>query len=67
MMHGYGMMGGFGILHWLMFALVVAVIAYPLGIILKRLGHSPLWVVLAFVPILNIVGLWLVAFTGREG
>ncbi len=66
MMHGYEMMGGFGVLHWLMFALVVAAIAYPVGIILKRLGYSPLWAALAFVPIFNIVGLWLVALSGRE-
>ncbi len=31
MMHGYGMIGGFGLTHWLMFALLVAVVAYPAG------------------------------------
>ena len=66
MMHGYEMMGGFGVLHWLMFAVVVAAIAYPVGIILKRLGYSPLWAALAFVPILNIVGLWFVALGSQE-
>jgi hypothetical protein len=70
MTHGDGMMGswmygmgGFGLLHWLAFILFVAAVVYPIGVILKRLGHSPLWAVLAFVPIVNIIGLWIVAFS----
>jgi hypothetical protein len=68
MMHGYGMMGmgGWGFAHWLMFATFVAVVAYPLGLVLKRLGFSPLWAALAFVPIVNIVGLWVVALSGGK-
>lgn len=71
MMHGYeygmfGMgawMGGWGAGSWLMFALFVAAIAYPAGLILKRLGYSPLWAALIFVPVVNIIGLWVVALT----
>jgi hypothetical protein len=73
MTHGDGMMGfwmhgpgGFGLLHWLAFILFVAAIAYPIGVILKRLGHSPLWAALAFVPFVNIVGLWIVALRKPE-
>lgn len=67
MMYGYGMMGmgGWGIMHWLMFAAFVALIAYPVGSILKRLGYSPFWAILTFVPLLNIIGLWLVALNAR--
>lgn len=61
--HGYGwMMGGsWGTGHWLFFALMAAAIIYPIGLILKRLGFSPLWSILAFVPGINLVGLWVVA------
>lgn len=68
MMHGYGMMGmgGWGVTHWLFFAAFVGLIAYPVGLILKRLGYSPLWAALTFVPVLNVVGLWLVALGERS-
>ena len=62
-MMGYGMMYGYGPFHWLWFIVVVAVVLYPTGRILSRMGFSPLWSVLAFVPILNLVALWVVAFT----
>lgn len=35
-------MGGWGFAHWLMFAIFVEVVAYPLGLVLK---HVRLWVV----------------------
>ena len=64
----YDMMGfgGFGAMHWLMFALIVTVIAYPVGLILKKLGHSPLWAALTFIPLVNIVGLWVLAVSKRR-
>jgi hypothetical protein len=61
MMMGYGY--GYGPFHWLWFIVVVALVLYPTGRILNRMGFSPLWSVLAFVPILNLVALWIVAFT----
>jgi hypothetical protein len=65
MMYDYGYMGawmgGWSISHWLFFIVFVALVLYPLGLILKRLGYSPLWSVLAFVPLINLIGLWLVA------
>jgi hypothetical protein len=36
-------------------------ILYPSGRILSRLGFSPLWAAIIFVPFVNIVGLWMVA------
>jgi len=38
-------------------ALVVAKIVAIIRI-LRRLGFSPWWVLLAFVPIANVIGLW---------
>eukprot|EP01036_Dinobryon_divergens_P011584 gene11584-biopygen10319 len=62
---GYGwMMGaGWGASHWLIFVVMVAAILYPVGLILKRLGFSPLWSVLALVPGVNLVALWILALT----
>jgi hypothetical protein len=67
-MHDYGLMwmGGWGFAQWLMFAAFVTVIAYPVGLVLKRLGFSPLWAGLVFVPVVNIVGLWVVALSGDK-
>ncbi len=64
---GYGwiMGGSWGISHWLIFVLMAAAILYPVGLILKRLGYSPLWSIAVFVPVINIVGLWLVALDAR--
>ena len=55
-------MSGYGVGHWLIFAVMVAVALYPIGRILSRLGFSPFWSVLALVPLVNLIGLWLLAF-----
>jgi hypothetical protein len=66
--YGYGwMMGGnWGISHWLVFALMAAVIVYPVGLILRRLGFSPLWSMLVLVPGINLIGLWVVALAANS-
>ena len=53
----------YGPFHWLVFAAVVAVIAYPIGRVLRRIGFSPLWAVLVFVPMVNVLGLWIFALS----
>lgn len=62
---GYGWMMGasWGISHWLMFAVMAAAVLYPVGLILKRLGFSPFWSVLALVPGVNLIALWILALT----
>jgi hypothetical protein len=40
----------------------VVVLLYPIGRILARMGLSPIWSVVAVFPILNLFGLWLLAF-----
>jgi hypothetical protein len=59
--YGWGMMG-FGAGHWLTFAVLVAVVIFPVGRILDRAGFSPLWSVLAFIPVVNLIALWLFAY-----
>lgn len=72
MMQGYGWysktmwMGGWGITHWVMMVALLALIIYPVGLILRRLGYSPLWAGLVFVPVVNLIGLWIVALDVRR-
>ena len=65
MMYGYGWSDTmvFGPFHWVFFIAVVAVVLYPVGRILRRIGFSPLWSVLVFVPLINLVALWVLATT----
>ena len=64
-MYGWAMNGTWGLTHLLVFAVMVAVILYPIGLILKKLGYSPFWAALVCLPIVNIIGLWVVAI-GRK-
>ncbi len=61
MTNGMMMFGGWGFSHWLFFILMVAAILYPVGLILQKLGYSPFWSVIALVPVVNLLGLWIVA------
>ncbi|MNE03566.1 hypothetical protein [uncultured Brevundimonas sp.] len=55
-------MGGFSIWHWLVFGAVLVFLGYPAARILRRLGFSRWWVILAFIPYANLLGLWILAF-----
>ncbi|HHX4058161.1 TPA: hypothetical protein ACU967_005926 [Burkholderia contaminans] len=55
-------MAGYGLEHWIVYLLMALVLLYPIGRILMRIGLSPFWAILAFVPLLNVIGLWLLAF-----
>jgi hypothetical protein len=63
-MYGNGYYGSF---HWLWFIVMIAAVVYPAGRILSRMGFSPLWSALAFVPGLNLIALWLLAFADWPG
>lgn len=68
MFHWTGM-AGYGAAHWIVYLAVAVVLLYPIGRILTRIGLSPLWAVLALVPLLNLLGLWVLAFVDwpRQG
>jgi ATP/ADP translocase len=55
-------MAGYGIAQWIVAAVAVAVVVYPIGRILRRMGFSPLLSIVALFPFLNILALWIVAF-----
>ena len=60
-MSGWMMSANWGLTHFLVFAVMVAIVLYPIGLILKKLGYSPFWAALACLPVVNIIGLWVVA------
>jgi hypothetical protein len=61
-MMGYGVYG-YGPFHWLWFIVMIALVVYPAGRILSRMGFSPLWSIAMFIPVVNLVVLWVLAFT----
>ena len=44
-----------------------AFVLYPIGRILERVGLSPLWSVLAVIPFINLMALWMFAFAEWPG
>lgn len=52
-MHGSGLIG-------LLVAIVV--VGFPVWRILTRLGLSPWLTVLAFIPVVNVISLWLLSY-----
>ena len=55
------MFGG-SVVHWLWFIAVIAIVVYPAGRILSRIGFSPFWSIVIFIPVLNLIALWVLAF-----
>jgi hypothetical protein len=53
--------------HWVMPLgmplLLIIIVAVPVANILHRAGRSRWWTILAFVPLANLIGLWVFAFT----
>ncbi|CDN55948.1 Hypothetical protein RG1141_CH36200 [Neorhizobium galegae bv. officinalis bv. officinalis str. HAMBI 1141] len=54
-------MGSFSIWHWLIVIIWLVVFGWPIAKILRRMGFSGWWAVIAFVPLVNIIGLWVVS------
>jgi hypothetical protein len=40
----------------------LAIILFPMGKVIHRTGYSGWWVLLWFVPVANVIGLWIWAF-----
>jgi hypothetical protein len=52
-----GWMHGYSSFHWFWFIVMIAVVVYPVGHILNRIGFSPLWSILIFIPLVNLIAL----------
>jgi hypothetical protein len=53
----------YGLVHWVLFIIAVALVLYPVGRIVKRIGFSPFWSVLILIPLVNLIALWVLALT----
>jgi hypothetical protein len=42
--------------------LYAAAIVLPFGQLLRRTGYSRWWILLSFIPIINVVGLWILEY-----
>lgn len=55
-------MGTFSIWHWIVVGVALFVLGYPTARILRRLGFSRWWIMVALIPYANVAGLWALAF-----
>jgi hypothetical protein len=55
-------MGGFSLWHWIIVLVFLFIFMFPVVKILQKAGYSGWWVLLWFVPVGNIVALWIFAF-----
>ncbi len=52
-----------GVMAIVMPLLFIAIVGIPVANILHRAGRSRWWILIAFVPLANLIGLWIFAFT----
>jgi hypothetical protein len=55
-------MGGVSVWHWLVVILLMVPYVWGIVCILRRIGFSRWWVLLALVPYLNLIGLLTLAY-----
>jgi uncharacterized membrane protein YhaH (DUF805 family) len=49
--------------HWLVAIIALAALIVPTVMILKKAGYSGWWSILSVIPILNLIFLWIFAFS----
>jgi hypothetical protein len=42
---------------------ILGIVVYPVAKIVQRTGHSPWWTILMFIPLVNLIGLWVLALS----
>ena len=55
-------MGNMSIFHWIVVLVVLVVYFVPIVMIIRKAGYSGWWVLVLFVPLLNVIMLWVFAF-----
>ena len=56
-------MGHWSIVHWLVVLIYLVVIGLPVSITLCRAGFSRARAILSIFPLINVIGLWIFAFS----
>jgi hypothetical protein len=46
----------------IMGVLLIVLVGVPIARVIHRSGHSRWWAIIAFLPLLNLIGLWVFAF-----
>nr|WP_283829338.1 hypothetical protein [Bradyrhizobium diazoefficiens] len=59
--YGYNPFSPFLAFSWFWFFVMAGILIFPIARILSRIGFSPLWALLAFIPFANLIGLWALA------
>ena len=55
-------MGSMSIWHWIIVIFFLFIYLFPVVKILNKAGYSGWWCIVAFVPLLNLIMLWVFAF-----
>ena len=55
-------MGSFSIWHWIILLFYIAIIVVPFWRIASKAGYSGAWSLVAIIPLVNIIFLWVFAF-----
>ena len=56
-------MGSLSVWHFLVLIFWIAGIFVPMAQIIHNAGYSRFWILLGFIPLVNIVSLWIFAFS----
>jgi O-antigen/teichoic acid export membrane protein len=56
-------MGSLSVWQWLIFIFFIVVLGIPITRILTRIGYSKWWTIVYFIPFVNIVGIWILAYS----
>jgi hypothetical protein len=56
-------MGGVSVVHWIVLLAVLAIPVWVWGVIVKKAGFNPWWGLLVIVPLVNVVMLFVFAYS----
>ncbi|GHB27990.1 hypothetical protein GCM10007094_15550 [Pseudovibrio japonicus] len=62
MMDQQMMMESFALWQLAVMILWIIIVVIPVSKILHRIGFSRIWAILAFIPLINLVFLWILAY-----
>lgn len=54
-------MASFSLWHWIIAFVWIAITAIPISRIIRKAGFSGWWTIAAYVPLLNLIMLWVLA------
>ena len=55
-------MGSMSLVHWIIVLVILLIYLVPIIKILRKAGYSGWWCILLFIPLVNIVFLWIFAY-----